>query len=96
MSKDIEKLRKALYDKAIGYKTEEVTEEYGVVDDNLVLLKKKRSIKAYPPDMSAISMILEKDGGEYDSMSDEELEQEKLRLLELLKRSNNETKRSKL
>ena len=84
MRKDIEKLRKALYDKAIGYKAEEVIEEYGVVDDNLVLLKKKRSIKAYPPDMSAISMILDKDSGEYESMSDEELEKERVRLIKLL------------
>ena len=86
MKKDIDKIKQALYDKAVGFKCEEVTEEYGMVDSELVLLKKKCNTKVYPPDMSAISMLLEKDKSEFSDMTDEELEKEKQRLLKLLKK----------
>lgn len=86
MKKDIDKIKQALYDKAVGFKCEEVTEEYGMVDSELVLLKKKCNTKVYPPDMSAISMLLEKDKSEFSNMTDEELEKEKQRLLKLLKK----------
>lgn len=84
MAKDTDKIKKALFDKAIGYTAEEVTEEYGMVDSELVLLKKKRSFKSYPPDISAITMLLEKDKSMYEDLTDEELALEKARLLKLL------------
>lgn len=84
MKHDAKKIKQALYDKALGYKCEEVTEEYGIVDSELVLVKKKKNTKVYPPDLSAITMLLEKDKSEYESYSDEELEKERIRLLNML------------
>ena len=49
----------------------------------------------YPPDISAITMLLDKDKSELDSMSDEELEQEKNRLLKLLKEKADASKKNK-
>ena len=80
------KIEKALLDKALGYETKEVIEEYGLSGDELVLQKRKTSTKTYPPDLSALQMLLEnREDGDLSSLTDEELEQEKKKLLELLK-----------
>ena len=84
MKQDNDKIKQALYDKALGYRCEEITEEYGIVDSELKLLKKKCNTKVYPPDINAITMLLDKDKSAVESMSDEELEKEKHRLLKLL------------
>lgn len=80
------KIEKALLDKAVGYTTKEVVEEYGYNGDDFVLQKRKVSEKNYPPDMSAIQMLLDNDNGfQVENMTDEELKSEKERLLNLLK-----------
>lgn len=80
------KIEKALLDKALGYETKEVIEEYGLSGDELVLQKRKTSTKTYPPDLSALQMLLEnREDGDLSSLTDEELNQEKKKLLELLK-----------
>ncbi len=80
------KIEKALLDKAVGYTTKEIVEEYGYNGEDFVLQKRKVSEKSYPPDMSAIQMLLDKDNTFcVESMSDEELNSEKQRLLKLLK-----------
>ena len=80
------KLEKALMDKAIGFTTQEVVEEYGFSGDDFVLQKRKTSTKSYPPDLSAIQMLLEKGGeNELYNMTDDELEKEKQKLLSKLK-----------
>ena len=82
------KIEKALLDKAIGYTTQEITEEYGYSGDEFVLQKRKTSTKSYPPDLSALQMLLEERQGyenRYQKMSSEELEKEKKRLINLLK-----------
>jgi len=85
--KQKEKLEEALLNKALGYTTQEVVEEYGYSGDDFVLQKRKTSTKSYPPDLSALQMLLGKEGvvDQYLSMTDEELEKEKNRLLKLLK-----------
>ena len=53
-----------------------------------MLQKRKTSTKAYPPDLTALQMILEKEGdykNEYSHMTDEELQKEKERLMSQLK-----------
>ena len=51
MSKDNnKKLKEALLNKALGYTTQEVVEEYGYSGDEFVLQKRKTSTKSYPPD----------------------------------------------
>ena len=80
------KLEKALMDKALGFTTQEVVEEYGLSGDDFILQKRKTSTKSYPPDLSALQMLLEREGNnEFYIMTDEQLEKEKQRLLSKLK-----------
>ena len=79
-------LLEALYRKAVGGTVEEVTEEYGREDD---LLKRKVTCKYIPPDVSANKAYMELAGAdEIANMTDEELEKEKARLLEELKKTS--------
>ena len=87
-SKNDKKLKEALLNKALGYTAQEIVEEYGYTGDEFVLQKRKTSTKSYPPDLSALQMLLEKEvkeSSDIEKMSDEELEEEKERLLKLLK-----------
>ncbi len=83
-----EKLKKALLKKALGYIAKEQVCEYSI-DENgdEVLSKKKVTKKQLSPDLSALKILLEKFYGDFsvEKMSDEELEKEKSRLLQLLK-----------
>lgn len=85
-----QQLQDALLKKALGYTTEEVTEEYSMVDSELVLSKRKKSTKSYPPDLSALQILIDKMAVEgtnkYSNMTLEELQQEKLKLLNLLEK----------
>ncbi len=88
MDKNNNELRQALIDKALGFTTQEVTEEYGYTGEEFVLQKRKTSTKSYPPDLTALQLLLEKgveDKNEFEKMTDEELEKEKQRLLSKLK-----------
>lgn len=79
---------KALLKKAVGYSVKENCVEY-VIDEegNKKPVREKCQTKYYPPDLSALKAYLEWKGGEsgLESMTDEELEAEKQRLLEELK-----------
>lgn len=81
------KIKEALMNKALGYTTQEVTEEYGYTGDEFILQKRKTSTKSYPPDLTALQMLLGKEGVNNDlsNLTDEELEKEKERLLLILK-----------
>ena len=82
------KIQKALMDKALGYTTQEDTEEYGFTGDEFVLQKRKTSTKTYPPDLSALQMLIDKEDvkeNEIEKLTDEELQKEKERLLKILK-----------
>lgn len=76
-------LKKAILKVALGFSTEEVTEEYGMENGALVLLKRRETRKDVPPDLKAMKILI----GETDvaALSDEELEREKQRLLAELK-----------
>lgn len=88
MKKSRKKLNDALYKKALGFTTQEVSEEYSVVDNELVLQKRKLNTKTYPPDLTALQMVLsemqDEFCGEYDEFSLEELEAEREKLKKLL------------
>ncbi len=78
-------LKSALIKKALGYDYKETIEEYGVKEDGeVVLLKKKVTIKDVPPDVSAIKILID-DVPSIENLSDDELKKEKKRLLKLLK-----------
>ena len=85
--KNQKKIKKALLDKALGYTTQEIIEEYGISGDEFVLQKRKTSTKSYPPDLSALQLLLDEQGEDdkYSKLSNEELEKEKIRLIKLLK-----------
>ena len=73
---------------ALGFSLEEVTEEYGVEDGELKLVKRKETRKDVPPDLKAVKILMEEK--DYSALSDEELEREKRRLLAQLKEENDE------
>lgn len=84
------KLKKALMKKALGYSADEVIEEYVLDEEGQPhLSKKKVTKKHFSPDITAIKVLFEKYYKPYAEqvslMSDQELEEEKERLLKILK-----------
>lgn len=83
-------LSKVLVKKALGFDLEEIVEEY-VIDkeneNNLILNKRKVIKKHIPPDMTAVKtlMQLEKNKKSLFHLTDEELQEEKMKLLKQLK-----------
>lgn len=86
MKKKQDKINDALLKVALGCKVAEVTEEYAEVDGELKLTKRKETKKDIPPDLKAVQLLLagKEEKMEYAAMSDEELEEEKKRLLTIL------------
>ena len=84
------KLVNSLYKKAVGYTATEKTMEYSPEGD---VVKKKVTSKHYPPDISALKAYLEliSEGEDLERMTDEELENEKRRLLKELEEIKNGT-----
>ena len=68
---------------AVGFGTSEVVEEFSVVDGELQLVKKKVTKRDIPPDIKAVKLLM--DESDTGGLSDEELEAEKAKLLEMLK-----------
>lgn len=82
-------IKEAIIKVALGYSLEEVTEEYGVEDGQLKLVKRKETKKDIPPDLKAVKLLME--DKDYSVLSDEELEAEKRMLLKRLKEEEGET-----
>lgn len=82
-------LKKALLKCAVGFDTSEIVEEYAVDEGELRLVKRKVTRRDVPPDIKAVKMLLD---GEADiaGMSDEELEERRKKLIEMLKEDKNE------
>ena len=85
MKKQEEKINDALLKVALGYQVAEVTEEYAEEDGELKLVKRKKTKKDVPPDLKAVQLLLSEGEGEYGKWTDEQLEEERVRLLESLK-----------
>lgn len=85
-TKTLSDLKDVLVRKALGYDVKEVVEEY-VADEGgeIKLSKKKVTKKNVPPDLTALKILLDDEEKPIRSMSDEELQKEKERLLNLLK-----------
>ncbi len=81
-------IREAILKVALGYSLEEVTEEYGVENGELKLVKRKETKKDIPPDLKAVRLLLE--DKDYSALSDEELEKEKQNLIKRFKEENGE------
>ena len=92
-----EKIGEALLKVALGYEVAEVTEEFAEVDGVLKLMKRKQTKKEIPPDLKAVQLLMSsKVEEELSNWSDEDLEKERIRLLEELqakKKEKNKTER---
>lgn len=79
-------LKDILLKKAKGFSVKEKTEEYSVVNGETVLTKKRVVTKNVNPDVAAVKALLQLDDDAPDvtAMTDEQLQVEKLRLLQLL------------
>lgn len=90
-------VKAALVKKALGFDATEIVEEY-VSDEqgDIRLSRKKVTTKNVPPDVTALKMLLEDDGTPVSQMTDDELEKEKTRLLELLSKRNKKKKGEKI
>ena len=83
-------LENALIKKALGYDATEVVEEYSSDSEGEIrLLKKKITKKNVPPDMTALKFLLDETEKDLTQMTDEELFEEKVRLLNILKEIHN-------
>ena len=77
-----ENLKSALLKKALGYSVTETVEEYvGSDEGEIKLLKKKVTKKKVPPDVTALKMLLDENKIPISDYTDEQLEQERQRLL---------------
>ncbi|MBQ8197195.1 MAG: hypothetical protein IJZ73_03955 [Clostridia bacterium] len=86
------KLRSALVRKALGYDSTETVSEYVSNEEGEIkLTKKKVTVKSVAPDMTAIKLLMDEQSP-LEQMTDEQLEQEKSRLLELLQKSETKKK----
>ena len=66
-------------------------EEYVLTDGEYKLVKRKVTTREIPPDIKAVKLLL--DGESDEAFSDEELEEEKQRLLKLWQRQKRRAKR---
>ena len=84
------KLINSLYKKAVGYTATEKTTEYSPEGE---VIKRKVTQKHFPPDISALKAYLEliSSKEDHESLTDEELELEKQRLLQELEEIKNAT-----
>ena len=84
-----EGVKKALIKCAVGFDTSEVVEEYTMDEGELKLVKRKVTRRDVPPDIKAVKMLLDGEG-DIDGMSDEELQERRKKLIEMLKENNDE------
>ena len=79
-------LKDILLKKAKGFTFKEKTEEYSVVNGEETLTKRRVVTKNVHPDVAAVKALLQLDegGADVSNMTDEQLEVEKLRLMQLL------------
>ena len=87
-----EEVTEALRRRALGYEADEVVEEYGFTEGEAVLLKRKVTKKDVPPDIQAAKLLLEAEEP-LAALTDEQLEQEKARLLLRLREDEEGEKR---
>lgn len=90
---NLKKTLKAIEKSATGFVTKEVISEYALDDDGVMrLVKQKVNKKLLPPSSEAFKILcqmMREQVADYENMTDEQLENEKLRLLnEIIKKEN--------
>lgn len=91
---DEEKLKKALMRKALGYKVSEIVEEFSFDEDGAQKLSKRKITKKHiASDTSALKILIEKFFPNLEinlsEMTDQQLEEEREKILQLLKEEEN-------
>ena len=88
MKNDLKPIKKALFKRAVGYQTDEIVEEYSMLEDEgEKLTKKKKTIKNVPPDITATKLYLDLNQevkSNLDDLTDLEIEQEINKILSQL------------
>ena len=76
----------ALIKRAVGYDAKEIVEEFSQSEEGEErLCKRKVTTKNFPPDVTAAKLLLDMEGeDDISSLSDEELEAEKIKLYKFL------------
>lgn len=83
-----DKVRDAVLKVALGFRVEEVTEEYDARDGELKLVRRRETHKDIPPDLKAARLLLE--GTDLSALSDEALEEERAKLIRALSEQEKE------
>lgn len=91
---DEQKLKKALMKKALGYQVSEVVEEFSVDENGAQKLNKKKVTRKHvASDTSALKILIEKFFPNLElnlsEMTDQQLEDEREKILQLLKEEEN-------
>lgn len=86
-------VEEALLRRATGYEATETVEEFAECDGEIKLIKRKVSTKNVPPDVSAARLVMEAEFSSVTDMTDEQLQEEKLRLLNIIKEEENNAKK---
>ena len=83
---DEQDLKQAIIKRALGYDATEVVEEFAQGEQGEVkLTKRKVTTKSVPPDITALKLLIDEWAVKpLNEMTDEQLEEEKRRLLEML------------
>lgn len=91
MRKDGKKeLIKILKKKACGYLSIEKVDELTLNEGELIVTKRKITTREVAPDIQAVKLLLEMESPDvYSRLTDEQLEKEKMRLINLLKGEKN-------
>ncbi len=92
-----EDLMKSLLKRAKGYRYNEVQEEYSVKEDGEIALTKRKVVKKYcPPDSTAFKTYMYMCGEKTDlsEYTDEQLKEEKNRLLKQLLKEEKQKERA--
>ena len=91
---DEDKLKRALMRRALGYKVNEVVDEFLIDEGGAQKLSKRKITKKYfAPDITALKLLIEKfypdTNLKISEMTDEELLEEREKILQLLKEEAN-------
>jgi hypothetical protein len=76
-------LKDAVYKKAVGFRSEEVVEEFSPDGESgdMKLVKRKVTQKYNPPDLTAALRLLDERADDFAAMTDARLQRERRRLL---------------
>ena len=83
-------VKEALLRRATGYDATETVDEYADCEGEIKLVKRKVSTKNVPPDVTAAKILMEEEKDDLPAMTDEQLENEKRRLLASLEKLKGE------